>query len=589
METLEHSTTPPDQGHGCVGTPQGRTTGARMRRFEYLAPRVLLAVLLAGLIAAWVIAYQVPVVGTFHDDAIIVGSAKSLAEGDGYLVPSLPDEIAQTKYPIAFPALVAVVWKLFPDFPANIPYLKIVPLLFAILWFRVTYAYVIEEGEKTGTAVLVVLLTAASPWVIFLGTAVLSETMFAFCLTTSLLLLRRIERSGEGKGWRLAVLAALFSGFTYLVRAAALPLFAAAVSALLLRKRFRLAALYVAIVALIVGPWTLWQSEHNFSGNEYSYYTTQAYEEWSLFYSYSLPEKVQIAALNSGLQLLWPVNHLGVSTGVCGLFVCLLLTGLLIFRLTCRLGREWSVTHIFLTLSLGMLVLWPWPPARFMSPLLPLLILPVIQGWNWVIRRLNQGGRTSAAIRLAGLAFLVVSVAFKDYMIARQTNQLGMVYPHARGQANWGDYEGMYRWVNANLPEEAVVNCILDPTLYLYTGRRAVRGYTLNAGRLVYFDDQEKPLGGVSEFLRKTDILGVTHVVFLSNRFFSESAFFKRLIEEVKWEYPGLLELLKTGPNGAYRVWAVNRALLPERGAGATATQSATVGRTGMLDSDSSP
>jgi hypothetical protein len=86
-----------------------------------------LAILLAALLAGYyVIALQAPGLGLFHDDGVYLVTAKALAEGNGYRIESLPGEPPQTKYPILFPLLVALAWKVFPEFPGNIVFLKLV-------------------------------------------------------------------------------------------------------------------------------------------------------------------------------------------------------------------------------------------------------------------------------------------------------------------------------------------------------------------------------------------------------------------------------------------------------------------------------
>src|SRR5580765_4929334 len=71
----------------------------------------------ALLFIAWAYwtALHAPAVGMFHDDGVYLVTAKSLATGHGYRIVSLPGEIAQTKYPILFPALLAAVWKVSPQ------------------------------------------------------------------------------------------------------------------------------------------------------------------------------------------------------------------------------------------------------------------------------------------------------------------------------------------------------------------------------------------------------------------------------------------------------------------------------------------
>src|SRR5262245_37900939 len=58
--------------------------------------------------------------GLTQDDSIYFSSAKALSEGHGYILPSLPGTPAATKYPILYPLILSVVWKLNPSFPGNI-------------------------------------------------------------------------------------------------------------------------------------------------------------------------------------------------------------------------------------------------------------------------------------------------------------------------------------------------------------------------------------------------------------------------------------------------------------------------------------
>src|SRR5262249_36501777 len=82
---------------------------------------LLLSAVLAT--AGWIHCHS-PVCGESHDDAIYVTTAKALAEGEGYRQMFLPGAPPQTKYPPLYPALLAGLWKLWPDFPANLMLLK---------------------------------------------------------------------------------------------------------------------------------------------------------------------------------------------------------------------------------------------------------------------------------------------------------------------------------------------------------------------------------------------------------------------------------------------------------------------------------
>src|SRR5579864_3565650 len=84
-----------------------------------ISPEGLIVVALLYLGAIYSICYVAPGYGLFDDDGIYLVTAKSLAQGSGYRIVSLPSAIPQTKYPPVFPALLAGVWKIYPRFPQN--------------------------------------------------------------------------------------------------------------------------------------------------------------------------------------------------------------------------------------------------------------------------------------------------------------------------------------------------------------------------------------------------------------------------------------------------------------------------------------
>src|SRR4051812_29458657 len=91
-----------------------------LHRRDALAAIILALVLLAG--GLW---RMTPgVCGVFHDDAIYVLTGHALADGRGYRLVNLPEAPPQTKYPFLYPAALALVWKLWPDFPSNLIFMQ---------------------------------------------------------------------------------------------------------------------------------------------------------------------------------------------------------------------------------------------------------------------------------------------------------------------------------------------------------------------------------------------------------------------------------------------------------------------------------
>src|ERR1035437_6417164 len=105
-------------------------------RWRFAVPLLLLFILLPFYRLAW----SAPGVGLTHDDGIYLATAKALATGKGYTIISLPHEIRQTKYPVLFPLLLSLVWRVDPSFPRNIGFLKLIPLLATAAWIFGVYS-----------------------------------------------------------------------------------------------------------------------------------------------------------------------------------------------------------------------------------------------------------------------------------------------------------------------------------------------------------------------------------------------------------------------------------------------------------------
>src|SRR5215467_2763830 len=99
---------------------------------------VFVATLAPSVYLAWSLR-AMPHLGFYHDDSIYWVSAKSLADGHGYKIASLPGEPYQTKYPPLYPALLSLIWRIDPNFPSNLPWATLfswlcLPAYLAVVW-----------------------------------------------------------------------------------------------------------------------------------------------------------------------------------------------------------------------------------------------------------------------------------------------------------------------------------------------------------------------------------------------------------------------------------------------------------------------
>src|SRR5262245_30496635 len=114
-------------------------------------------VALTGLAIGYFVLVRTPTVGTFHDDGIYLVTAKSLAEGQGYRIISIPGDPPQTKYPVLFPWVLSIVWRVYPSFPDNLPWLKLVPLGAMLIWLYLSRALLQRLGASKLQADVIVL------------------------------------------------------------------------------------------------------------------------------------------------------------------------------------------------------------------------------------------------------------------------------------------------------------------------------------------------------------------------------------------------------------------------------------------------
>src|SRR5258706_2863126 len=113
---------------------------------------------------------------SFYDEAVYVASARSLASGDGYRNPNLPESPPQAKYPPGLPLLLSVVWRLFPAFPDNLPLIKGLVFITALGTVALTWAWLrISAMVGPLDAIAVATLVGCSPLFLAFSTLATSD------------------------------------------------------------------------------------------------------------------------------------------------------------------------------------------------------------------------------------------------------------------------------------------------------------------------------------------------------------------------------------------------------------------------------
>ena len=433
--------------------------------------------------------------GAWQDDAIYVATATSLASGGGYRHAEIPGEPLQAKYPIAYPALLAVLWMLAPEYPGNVPLLLLPTSLSAAFLVVGSFLYWRRYFAPSPRELVVLgALWAASPAIVSMVRFTMSDLVYA---ALSLAAIARLDgmflRSGQSSPptGSLALTGLLIGGAT-LTRSIGLTLLLGAVLHLLWRREVRDALIVGGVAAALIAPWHAWQlwasgvNADLYAGTPLGTLLLSElnYGVWApggvgdvvrvvfqnvfhvafglLYFQLAIPEWLGAAAL-AGLS--WQTLALHVA-GFASLLA--VTTG---FAVTAR-NRLRAVHWCALPYALVVLA-YPGDPYRFLLPWTPFLLGFLGVGVNSALRRIGVGRAARHATLGAGALVLALLFAFE---LARIVASTDADYHFRVTPQNWADMRELEAQVRSRTqPGDAIASSDFA-TLYLATGRQ---GYFL--------------------------------------------------------------------------------------------------------------
>ena len=462
-------------------------------RRELLRKLVATCVFLLALAPSAYLAFtlrSMPHLGFYHDDGIYWTCAKSLAQGSGYRISSLPGEPYQTKYPPLYPALLAGIWKLNPDFPSNLPAATLLAWLLLPVYLLAVWLFLRQSGFR-GTRELVLILAATlSPVAVVFSFSLMPELLFTALLLVSLLLAERALEPGTSR-W-LPVLAGVCGALAYLTKSAAAPLLLTVPACFLWRRQIRAATLFLAAMLPAPLAWQWWVSEHLSRSWDL---VTLYYTNYLGFQIYNVPWRdLPLVVWHNFDTYLMGIGKLLTFDVPYGSFHLERVAAVAAIAGAVRLARRTRQCQYPLA-ALGMsalLLVWHYTPdQRFVFPLYPLLLAGLWTELENVGRMLraswHKPARADRAAALAGAGLLAAFAAFVVFTTAfglfRFLPSLFEAY-----RADLAARRPAYAWIAANTPSGASVYAYDDPLLYLYTGRKSV-GLPIPP-KLQYHDDQ---------------------------------------------------------------------------------------------------
>ncbi len=472
-------------------SPRAGPRGAEQR--EDLLPWVGLALVLLLFLVCWSRLRPTEVFGEFYDDSIYFSTAQALAEGRGYVLPSLPGSPPQTKYPPLYPWLLSWVWRWRPSFPENLAAATAVTALFCC-WFLTAAFQCLRRlgGMGRWGSVLITGLCAFHPIFLALSRRVMSDIPFmALALTGTLAAdsALRPERTG-----RAALPVALLAGLAVLTRTIGFTLVGACVALALYRRAYRQLLFLllgvtplVALAGLLASAPAGWPDWAQGAGEGFRQ-TWLYHTSYSGFWRLSVPDAATLWAmflfnlrgflLTPSMFCLFPpwgglASYPGVLLGIC--LSVAILAGLI------RQARHqgWTAIHFLFPFYAAVLLVWNY---TFLDRAL-LLYLPFFYAGLWWEGRHLAGtfrtdwdrdrgffNRALIIVLTAGLLAVLSRGLIHYFVDSPEMVQAGLD-PRT---ASLREAQETYDWVRHHTSLDTRFVTQQDAALYLYTGRQAM-------------------------------------------------------------------------------------------------------------------
>lgn len=466
-----------------------------------LARRILPWIALSGILAIYIFGVfrfdPADLFGMTQDDTVYFASAKALALGQGYVLPSVPGQPQATKYPILYPWLLSWIWRWNPSFPANLTAAVALTAAFGCIFLVATFIFLRElEGIGQVAALLLTFFVSLHSVFQFYSASVLSDVPFAALALLAMLAADWAFR-GDSSAGRSAVLCAVLTGVSILMRVFGVPVAMGILAAGVARRAWR----QVAICSATLVPFAAATAWHVMSArspillthnglpagigftNTWVYYAS--YQE---FWKLSVLQGHVLWAMlkkNAVIVFLSPADFfiaplLSRATVASTALMLLVTAGIFGGVLRQSQGGKWRSIHYAFPFYAALTWVWNYPnTGRFFFLFLPLFAAALwvevkhFLGIAYVTLRSSQ--ERSQRVLAGALSLCVLALLCA----------LGMNFIDGAGRAInktvqdradlLGDKREAYQWLSRCTSQDDVVIASEDVSAYLYSGRRGMR------------------------------------------------------------------------------------------------------------------
>lgn len=479
-------------------TATRRDLGLRLTSIACLVAFLLvLTIYLAGLN---------PMAGLLIDDAWYTLLGKALATGQGYTLINSPSAGILPFYPPAWPMVLSLGFRLFPEFPENVYLLKAFSVAFILGTGILSYFYFtrFRDLPRYLSLTISVAVTMSSEIYSSAVSTLMSECMFTFVAILTVVITEYAADKWKAKtasAWIYTIAAGAAGALAFLTRSIAIAIVAAIVVWLLREKLYQAALVFSITVILMVAPWLTYARLHRPTPqqqqeqNSYIVYDYAA-QFWGrkagimsegVITVTELPGRVMdnlvsMTTLEAGGVIAAPIFSAltgdKVSGFSAGRVFAFLLSLLIITGLIQSARKSFGLTELVILFSVGVISLWGWSPFRFLLPLLPFWIFYLLRGCRelygvheWLMDKRSPNAPWIFMTVVAGCLALVGIYANVSFI---RNHVHGSLSQDSAWKKSGREITDIMQWMAEKLPSDAVIATPNPALVYLHTGRRTV-------------------------------------------------------------------------------------------------------------------
>ena len=478
--------------------------------------------------------------GYLHDDTLYVGSARSLAQGSGYRVQSLPGTPAQTKYPVGYPLVLSLLWRIGGSLGQVLQGALLVNALCGCLFLVGTFRLLGQLGAGRLAALLITLLCSVHPMLVDLARMSLSDLLFVSLSIWTLWFAEQHlgpDKAAASLGWAGAV---ILGAAAVASRSIGLAVVGGVFMAAALRGLRWQAWTYLAGALPFLGMlgWSALSRQPEAAGQLEGYRQTLLfYTSYSGFWRLSVPDASTLLAqvqFNLVEMLKAPAMlcfHLPVGGFQGGLWqaVAIAISFLIVKGVFRERGpRTWHGVHFALLCHVPIVLLWNYTlMERLLLPFLPLFLLGAVAEGRGIIgrplvvwrQRMPWGQRIAGTLITVALGALVAYGGYRALWVipahtARQTAQRAALSVHK---------QAAYDWIARQTAPDHRFIAYEDGVLFLHTGRQAMRPIATSTA--AFYQQDMAPLEHDLEHLGDTAVaIGARYWLVAEDDYHLESA-----------------------------------------------------------------